>query len=99
MGLAKRCNIIWSLARAKLQEKTEQMKFEEKLDMDPNWFPCKRETKDESGDVVNESGWEVNWKTGLYLERTSQSMWTYESPAAIPRKYLCRARQTTQSST
>ena len=88
----RECNIIWSLARAKLQEKTEQMKFEEKLDMDPNWFPCKRETKDESGDVVNESGWEVNWKTGLYRERTSQSMWTYESPAAIPSEMLVQSK-------
>ena len=87
------CNVIWNLVRTKLREKTQQMKFEEKLDMDPNWFPCKRETKDESGCVVNESGWEVNWKTGLYRQHTAQSMWTYESPC------LLRERQTTQSST
>ena len=88
----RECNTVWNLVRTKLREKTQQMKFEEKLDMDPEWFPCKRETKDESGNVVNESGWEVNWKTGLCRERTAQSMWTYESPAAIPSEMLFESK-------
>ena len=88
----RKCNAIWSLVRAKLREKTRDSNFEKKLDMDPDWFPCKMETTDKSGKVVNVTGWEVNWQTGLVRKRTDQSMWSYESPAAIPRELLLESK-------
>ena len=57
----RECNTVWNLVRTKLREKTQQMKFEEKLDMDPEWFPCKRETVRECRQRIGLGGQLEDW--------------------------------------